>query len=118
MKFANPLRAKILLFSVLHQPFDASESTWSALKRYSLESLLKNLLDRYPPGEIGTRLEQAAHYLPQAEEYEAVIDVLRRSLRLPSPIGLPLTILPHGEADDGDDGDQTEIRLSPVIVSV
>jgi hypothetical protein len=120
MKFANPLRAKILLFSVLHQPFDASDASWSALKRYSLESLLKNLLDRYPTGEIGKRLEQAAHYLPQAEEYAAVIDVLRRSLRLPSPTSptmLPFPIVPHGD-DGDDDGDETEIRLSPVIVSV
>jgi hypothetical protein len=109
MKFANPLRAKILLFSVLHQPFDNTEPTWSALKRYSLDMLLKTLLERYPAAEIGSKLQAMAVTLPMAEEYEQAMDVLLRSLKLPNPNPLVAS------AVDEDEDESTEIRLSPVI---
>jgi hypothetical protein len=110
MKFANPLRAKILLFSVLHQPFDNTDQGWSALKRYSLDMLLKTLLERYPAPEIGSKLQAMAVTLPMPEEYEQAMDVLLRSLKLPNPC--PIV----SPAMDNDDDESTEIRLSPVIV--
>jgi hypothetical protein len=111
MKFTNPLRVKILLFSLLHQPFDQSEQAWSALKRYSLDMLLKALLERYPPTEVGAKLQAVAAQLPMQEEYEQTIDVLLRSLKLP----LPSPPQP-AQIGDAEDDESTEIRLSPVIV--
>ncbi len=112
MKFTNPLRAKLLLFSLLHQPFDQSDAAWSALKRYSLEILLKTLLEQYPPAEIGPRLQTVALQLPHSEDYEQTIDVLLRSLKLPAANLPPLAR--WGAPDDEDE--HTGIRLSPVIV--
>jgi hypothetical protein len=109
MKFANPLRAKILLFSVLHQPFDHTDQAWSALKRYSLDMLLKTLLERYPAPEIGSKLQTMATTLPMPEEYEQAMDVLLRSLKLPSPSPIVAAAI------DDDEDESTEIRLSPVI---
>jgi len=43
MKYSNPLRAKIVIFSILQQEFDFSEAHWSLLKNYRLDDLLIKL---------------------------------------------------------------------------
>lgn len=40
MKYANPLRVKILLFSAVHHPFDLSVRDWSLLSDCDLDDLL------------------------------------------------------------------------------
>ncbi|NCS12028.1 MAG: hypothetical protein GPJ08_13130 [Microcystis aeruginosa G13-09] len=42
--YANPLRAKILIFSLLFHPWDRSGQDWSTLRSYTLEDLLKQLI--------------------------------------------------------------------------
>jgi hypothetical protein len=111
MKFTNPLRAKILLFSLAHQRFSGSELDWAALKRNTLEALLKKVLATNPAADLGQNLLVMARLLPDAEEYEQVVDVLMRALKLPA-------IVTAAPADDDDDGGEcTEIRFSPVIVN-
>ena len=44
MKYANPLQAKILLFSALHDDFDFTSQAWSNLKQHDLDGLLRHLL--------------------------------------------------------------------------
>ncbi|MBE9033152.1 hypothetical protein IQ266_25775 [filamentous cyanobacterium LEGE 11480] len=107
MKFTNPLRAKILLFSLSNQRFDGSEAHWSALKRYSLESLLKKILETYAPGELGFRLMQMAQSWPEPEDYEQVVDILMRALKLPA--------VSRETTSTANEDDATEIRLSSVV---
>jgi hypothetical protein len=112
MKFTNPLRAKMLLFSLMQQqPFDSSEQSWSALKRYSLEMLLKTMLERYPAAAIAAKLQAVAAQLPQSEDYEQTIDVLLRSLKLPAAVSAQSSPAAIEEAEEN-----TGILLSPVIV--
>ncbi len=44
MQYTNPLRAKILLFSVLYHSWDRSGQDWSMLRSYSLDDLLDHLI--------------------------------------------------------------------------
>ena len=44
MQYTNPLRAKILLFSLLFHPWDRSGQDWSTLRSYSLDDLLEQIL--------------------------------------------------------------------------
>ncbi len=111
MKFTNPLRAKILLFSLANQRFSGSELDWAALKRNSLEALLKKVLSTNPAADLGQNLMVMARLLPDSEEYEQVVDVLMRALKLPA-------IAPESPSDHGDDGGEaTEIRFSSVILN-
>ncbi|MCA2724084.1 MAG: hypothetical protein IM333_13400 [Microcystis sp. M048S1] len=43
-QYANPLRAKILIFSLLFHPWDRSGQDWSTLRSYTLEDLLQQLI--------------------------------------------------------------------------
>jgi hypothetical protein len=43
-QYANPLRAKILIFSLLFHPWDRSGQDWLTLRSYTLEDLLKKLI--------------------------------------------------------------------------
>lgn len=43
-QYANPLRAKILIFSLLFHPWDRSGQDWSTLRTYTLEDLLQQLI--------------------------------------------------------------------------
>ena len=44
-QYANPLRAKILIFSLLFHPWDRSGQDWSTLRSYTLEDLLQKLIE-------------------------------------------------------------------------
>ncbi|MEL4894975.1 hypothetical protein [Crocosphaera sp. Alani8] len=44
MQYTNPLRAKILLFSLLFHPWDRSGQDWSTLRSYALDDLLEQIL--------------------------------------------------------------------------
>jgi DNA-directed RNA polymerase specialized sigma24 family protein len=112
MKFTNPLRAKILLFSLANQRFSGSELDWAALKRNSLEALLKKVLSTNPAVDLGQNLMVMARLLPDSEEYEQVVDVMMRALKLPA-----ITAEAPSGDDDDDGGEATEIRFSSVILN-
>ncbi len=44
MKYANPLRAKILIFSALNSDFKEGDHNWFNLKTYDLDGLIRRLL--------------------------------------------------------------------------
>lgn len=44
MQYTNPLRAKVLLFSVLYQSWDKNNQDWAMLRSYTLDDLLKELI--------------------------------------------------------------------------
>jgi hypothetical protein len=48
MKYANPLQAKLLLFSALHHAFENTEQDWLMLRSLDLDTLLRDILQRCP----------------------------------------------------------------------
>lgn len=82
MKYANPLRIKILLFSVLHHSFEATYQDWFQLKLYDLTALLRNLPTVCPTlAEFETRAQTTARTLAEPDDYlqtaVAVVKCLR-----------------------------------------
>ncbi|MCZ8128956.1 MAG: hypothetical protein O9304_19165 [Microcystis sp. LE19-114.1B] len=45
LRYANPLRAKILIFSLLFYPWDQNSQDWLTLRSYTLEDLLQKLIE-------------------------------------------------------------------------
>ena len=82
IKFANPLRAKILLFSLLYYPFTGKEQDWSNLKLYSLEGLLRSVTAVSSSLEVlKVKLEEMAHCLSPTEDYLEVASVIFKSIK-------------------------------------
>jgi hypothetical protein len=70
MKYANPLRAKILLFSVVHHKFDNSGKDWSVLNTCVLDELIYEAYQKYRNLDIlEEKISQAATLLNDSEEY-------------------------------------------------
>jgi hypothetical protein len=88
MKYVNPLRAKILLFSVSYYDFECKQQDWSNLKLYSLEGLLRNVTTIGNSfAELQAKLQETAHRLNEPEEYAEVARVILKCLK---PIYLEL----------------------------
>jgi len=82
VKLANPLRAKILLFSLVYYPFTCKEQDWSNLKLYSLEGLLRSVTTVCSSLEdLQSKLEAAAQQLNPPEDYIEVVSVILKSLK-------------------------------------
>jgi hypothetical protein len=68
MQYTNPLRAKVLLFSVLYQSWDKSNQDWAMLRSYTLDDLLKELIQSTKNiTDIETKLFSAARVLADFE---------------------------------------------------
>ncbi len=82
IKFANPLRVKILLFSLVYYPFTDKEKDWSNLKLYSLEGLLRSVTTLCNSLEdLQSNLEAMAQQLNPPEDYIEVVSVIIKSLK-------------------------------------
>ena len=82
VKFANPLRAKILLFSLVYYPFTYKEQDWSNLKLYSLGGLLRSVTTVcHSLEDLQSNLEVAAQQLNPPEDYVEVVRVILKSLK-------------------------------------
>lgn len=81
IRYANPLRAKLILFSSLHHTFDFSSQDWLLLKDVTLEDLLRQLFETYHSmDEVDVNLTRAAYALPNAYQKDATVDSLMRSI--------------------------------------
>ncbi|ACA99219.1 MULTISPECIES: hypothetical protein [Cyanophyceae] len=70
MKYANPLRTKILLFSVVHHPFDLSGKDWSMLRTCDFDELLSEVLrDASSLKALEIKLSAIARSLFDANEH-------------------------------------------------
>jgi hypothetical protein len=68
VQYTNPLRAKVLLFSVLYQSWDKNNQDWTMLRSYTLDDLLKELIQTHKAIEdIETKLFGAARVLNDFE---------------------------------------------------
>ncbi|NJP18624.1 MAG: hypothetical protein HC763_06295 [Hydrococcus sp. CRU_1_1] len=68
MQYTIPLRAKVLLFSVLYQTWDKDNQDWAMLRSYSLEDLLKELIQNTKNiNDIESKLFAASRVLTDFE---------------------------------------------------
>jgi hypothetical protein len=68
MQYTNPLWAKILLYSILIQPWNSSRQDWASLRSHTLDSLMEQLIlsgMRLP--EIEVNLQSAARSLSETD---------------------------------------------------
>lgn len=82
MKYANPLRAKLLIYSLLHATLDHSPESWAMLKLHELDDLLRSLSRTYPAwGDLNAKLHRIARILPEPNQYSATAEAVLRSLK-------------------------------------
>ncbi|MBD0334811.1 MAG: adenylate/guanylate cyclase domain-containing protein [Cyanobacteria bacterium Co-bin13] len=82
MRYANPLRAKVLLYSCLHGPFSFSRQDWSALKSQNLDQLLQEIFDYCPTfADLESKLTILSHCLDNAGENVAVAGAIARAMK-------------------------------------
>lgn len=82
MKFANPLRTKILLFSLLHHPFDNSGRDWSILRTFDLDELLFTFYQSYSSlDQMQNRLYTMAKCLADSEEQTQTASAIIQTLK-------------------------------------
>jgi adenylate cyclase len=82
VQYANPLRAKILLYSCLHGPFCYTDEAWSALRRQSLDELLWQVFDYCPTyADLESKLTIIAHCLDQPDESRQAAGVVARAMK-------------------------------------
>jgi len=82
LKYANPLKAKILAFSALHSDFSFTDQDWFNLKTYELDGLLRNLLrtcQNYT--DLENLLYRTARRLQQPDELIQTADTVIKYLR-------------------------------------
>ncbi|UBF27794.1 hypothetical protein K9N68_07740 [Kovacikia minuta CCNUW1] len=82
IKSANPLRAKILLFSALQKDFSEGDHNWFNLKAYDLDGLMRQLLGTCKTyTDLEASLYRAARHFKETEDHlqtaTAVIKCLR-----------------------------------------
>jgi hypothetical protein len=68
MRYTNPYRAKIVLFSLLHQPFTDFAEHESMLKNQTLDDLLRIMLQTYKLSEVEVQLLAVAKNLEDSED--------------------------------------------------
>lgn len=116
MKYANPLRTKLLIFSALHTDFTYSNQDWLNLKMYELDGLLRSLLytcKTYTDLELV--LYEAARRLQDPEQNVQTADALIKTLRSLYLHGSPAALL--GEPDEEtrlglDEFEQTTLEFA------
>lgn len=82
IQYTNPLRAKIILYSVLFHPWDQSGQDWSTLNSYTLDDLLEQLLQKNCPlKELETRLYAAAKMLTDPDTNIQTAGIIVQSLQ-------------------------------------
>lgn len=82
MKYANPLRVKVLLFSILYGCVDYTPATWDRLKTIGLDDLLSQLMRRYPSlADLQTQLPSTACLLPERDTYAHIAAVILRAVK-------------------------------------
>lgn len=89
MQSANPLRAKILLFSILYYPWTNSKQDGAVLRIHSLDNLLEKLLSQNQTlTRLKTQLYAVAQSLPNADEQmqtaRAILEAIETTLSFPA----------------------------------
>ncbi len=110
MRYANPLMAKVVMFSALHHLFRFSEQDWAELRHHSLASLVAQLEERYPNlTDLEMKLCGVAEQLEVPEQAMQTVAALIKSLKpryeraVQSPArDFGLTIAAQASTPDGE----------------
>jgi adenylate cyclase len=118
MRYANPLRAKVLLYSCLHGPFSFSRQDWFELKNQTLDQLLQEIFEYCPTfSDLESKLTILSHCLDSAEENIPVAQAIARAMKPYYPadrlLPLPQAIVDHLEAAAIAPLQSSETALSP-----
>ncbi|MCC5627732.1 hypothetical protein [Nostoc sphaeroides] len=82
MKYTNPLRAKIVLFSVFYKKFTFNEEDWLKLKAEKLDDLLLKLFNTCPTiKELESKLNNAVISLGKPDENIQAASAIIQSMR-------------------------------------
>jgi len=82
MKYTNPLRAKIILYSALYRKFTFNEQDWFKLKGENLDSLLQRLFNSCPTiRELESKLNNAVISLGEPDENTQAASGIIQSMR-------------------------------------
>ncbi|NEO26321.1 MAG: hypothetical protein F6K03_05340 [Kamptonema sp. SIO4C4] len=82
MKYANPLRAKILSFSTLHHQFETTGKEWSSLRTQSFDRLLSQLYETYPDfQELEQQLYATAQHLEAPDESQQAAEAIAQAMK-------------------------------------
>jgi len=82
MKYTNPLRAKILLFSTLKHKFDMTDQDWLLLKTHELDALLQNLFRSCKTiQDVENQLYKTAKSLQEPEENTQAANAIVQAMK-------------------------------------
>jgi hypothetical protein len=82
VKYANPLRIKLLIFSALNYPLSLQDESWTVLKGHELDDLIRELFREYrTSAALEAQLKSTAKSLPEAREYGAVVEAIARAMK-------------------------------------
>lgn len=83
IKYTNPLRAKILLFSILYHPFNPKGQDWSLLKTCDLDDLLLKAIAAHPTvADLESKLTATAQALFDPEEHLQAVSTIIQAITL------------------------------------
>ncbi len=98
LKYTNPLRAKILVFSTLHSDFTFSHEDWLHLKMYELDGLLRELVQNFQTyTDLEAVLYSTARRLPEPEAGVQAADTIVKCVRTLYLHGSPASIFGNAE---------------------
>ncbi len=81
MKYANPLRAKILAFSTLHHKFEVTGNEWSSMRTRPFDELLAQLYETYDDAsQLEVQLHETAKCLDAPEEDRQAAEAILQAL--------------------------------------
>ncbi len=82
IQYANPLRAKILLYSCLYGPFGYTAQDWSSLNRRTLDDLLQETFEYCPTySDLDSKLTIIAHCLGRMGDGGQVSSTVTQAMR-------------------------------------
>lgn len=83
MKYTTPLRAKLLIFSVLYHPIKKTQHDWLLMKAKPLDDLLFELFSTCPTlEELETKLYHTAEALEDSDENTQAAGAIVQSMKL------------------------------------
>lgn len=118
MKYTNPLRAKVLAYSIAYHPFDFSSQDWLSLKSKELDVLLHKLFDKCKSlKDLEYNLQTAARNLKPTDEYTQAAGAIYQAMKRyyanresnqyqPENFVMNFDMAPPKE-DNDDEGEQT-----------
>jgi hypothetical protein len=82
MQYTNPLRAKILLFSILFHHWDHSGQDWGMMRSYGLDDLVEQVItSQKSPHDVELKLYAQARDMPDKEAYVQTANTLLKVLK-------------------------------------